>query len=149
MSLITSIILADDDLDDITIFHEAVSSLKRPDISLQIVRDGRDLMRLLSSFLPDLLFLDLDIPYKNGLQCLVEIGENAILKHMPTVIYSSTSKQSNIQTAYEMGAHLFVNKANNYSQLVASVQAVISLDWSKPAAIKEQHYINNRYVTFT
>jgi len=148
MPLINSVILADDDIDDIDIFKEAISSIDG-NIKLEIVKNGRELMSLLSHMLPDLLFLDLEMPQKNGLECLVEIRGDKKLKDIPTVVFSSTTRPSNIQTAYEMGGHLFLVKSPVYSELTTAIKAVVSLDWSNPKAIKDQYCINNRYAAFS
>ena len=148
MPLINSVILADDDIDDIDIFKEAISTIDG-NIKLEIVKNGKELMSLLSHMLPDLLFIDLEMPQKNGLECLVEIRGNEKLKDIPTIVFSSTTRQSNIQTAYEMGGHLFLVKSPVYSELINAIKAVVLLDWSNPKAIKEQYCINNRYAAFS
>ena len=148
MPLINSVILADDDIDDIEIFKEAISSID-DNIKIEVVKNGKELMSLLAHMLPDLLFLDLEMPQKNGLECLVEIRGNEKLQEIPTIVFSSTTRQSNIQTAYEMGGHLFLVKSPVYSELTAAIKAVVLLDWSDPKGIKNQYCINNRYAAFT
>ena len=78
-----------------------------PSIRIDFVSNGLQLMEILPNFLPDLLFLDLEMPYKNGLECLLDIRNNNRLNHLPVIVFSSTTRQANIQTAYEVGAHLF------------------------------------------
>lgn len=145
MPLINTIILADDDADDVDVFKDALEK----HITLSVVKNGVELMSLLHHVLPDLLFLDLEMPQKNGLECLVEIRNNEIWKEIPVVVFSSTTRQHNIQTAYEMGAHLFLIKAFDFKELVKTIKAVLALDWSQPNAIKDQYCINNRYVAFS
>jgi DNA-binding NarL/FixJ family response regulator len=98
---------------------------------------------------PDLLFLDLEMPYKNGLECLVEIRNNEALKHLPVVVFSSTTRPANIQTAYEMGADLFFIKPSVFSDLSNAVSTILKLDWSQPEVIKQQYAINGRYTAFS
>ena len=70
-----NILLADDDYDDCMFFKKALESL--PIVSqLKMVHDGEQLMDLLLSeatTLPDILFLDLNMPRMNGMECLMEI----------------------------------------------------------------------------
>jgi DNA-binding response OmpR family regulator len=47
-----------------------------------------------------------------------------------------------------MGADLFFIKPSNYNDLVASIKAILSLDWSVPSVVKEQYFINGRYAAF-
>lgn len=145
--ILQSIILADDDPDDHEFFRDILRDID-PSIKLNIVKDGAELLQLLPHFVPDLLFLDLEMPVKNGLECLREIRQAAHLKDLPVVVFSSTTRPANIETAYEMGADLFLIKSHSYNDLLSSVRALLALDWSNPAVIKEQYRINDRYTAF-
>ncbi len=144
---INSIILADDDRDDHEFFKDALGEIA-PMVRLSVVEDGEALLDLLKHYVPDFIFLDLDMPCKNGLECLSEIRTNPILSAIPIVIFSSTSRPANIDTAYDMGADLFFIKPSNYNDLVASIKAILSLDWRIPSMVKEQYFINGRYAAF-
>jgi CheY-like chemotaxis protein len=144
---IRSIILADDDLDDLEFFSHAVSK-EFPGCTIYHVANGNELMQLLEHIYPDLLFLDLDMPVKNGLECVVDIRISDKLNQLPVVVFSSTTRAVNIQTAYEMGAHLFLIKSANYDEYANSLKAILNLDWRFPGKIKEQYCVNNRYTAF-
>ena len=80
------ILLADDDMDDRYVFELAIKELSK-EILLSSVVDGEKLMAFLiddSNQLPDILFLDINMPRKNGLDCLVEIKQNEKLKNSHT-----------------------------------------------------------------
>jgi CheY-like chemotaxis protein len=145
---ISNIVLAEDDIDDQNIFQIALQEI---DIAIrtQFVSNGKELLRLLQTEQPDLLFLDLDMPYKNGLECLVEMKNDPALGKIPVVVFSSTTKPSNIQTAYEMGAHLFFIKPPIYSDYLSSIKAIFKLDWSDPNGVKNQYCVNGRYTAFS
>jgi len=145
--LIKTIFIADDDNDDTFLFTDALSSID-PSIKLEVVKNGLALISLLSNLSPDLLFLDLDMPGKNGLECLVDIRRNPLYALLPIVVFSSTTSPANIETAYEMGGDLFFIKPANYNDLVNSIKAVLDLDWTDPKKIKEQYLVNGRYVAF-
>jgi len=142
-----SIILAEDDPDDHDFFLQAVMEIDSS-VKLTTVNNGEELMSLLKNFIPDIVFLDLDMPHKNGLQCIAEIRSNGPIRHIPIVIFSSTTRPANIDTAYEMGADLFFIKPPVYNDLVASVRAILHLDWTQPSSIKAQYYVNGRHVAF-
>jgi CheY-like chemotaxis protein len=144
---ISSIVLAEDDIDDQNIFQIALEEIDSA-IRTQFVSNGKELLTLLQTAQPDLLFLDLDMPYKNGLECLVEMKKDLQLKKIPVVVFSSTTKPSNIQTAYEMGAHLFFIKPPIYSDYLSSIKAIFKLDWSDPDAVRNQYCVNGRYTAF-
>lgn len=143
-----NIILAEDDMDDLDFFTDIVGKNK-PGVKIEHVPDGVRLMELLGNILPDILFLDLDMPYKNGLQCLIEIRQNPKLEKLPVVVFSSTTRHANIQTAYEMGAHLFLIKSSDYPEYALSLKAVLELDWNAPEIIKDQYCVNGRYTAFS
>ena len=144
---ITSIVLAEDDIDDQNIFQIALEEIDSS-IQTQFVSNGRELLNLLQNYKPDLLFLDLDMPYKNGLECLLEIRNNPVLEKIPVIVFSSTTKPSNIQTAYEMGAHLFFIKPPIYTDYLSSIKAIFKLNWDMPEAVREQYCVNGRYTAF-
>jgi CheY-like chemotaxis protein len=144
---ITNIILAEDDIDDQNIFQIALQEIDSS-IQTQFVSNGKELLDLLQKDIPDLLFLDLEMPYKNGLQCLIEMKNDPQLEKIPVVVFSSTTKPSNIQTAYEMGAHLFFIKPPVYSDYLSSIKAIFKLNWNEPEIVKEQYCVNGRYTAF-
>src|SRR5215208_4073030 len=111
---IRTVFIADDDSDDLLLFKDALESVDSS-IKLEDVKNGVDLLNLLSHIKPDLLFLDLDMPGKNGLECLIEIRKNNQYQFLPIVVFSSTTRPSNIETAYELGADLFFIKPANYN----------------------------------
>src|SRR6476620_3581259 len=98
---IQSIIVADDDSDD-RLFLEDVLHEVAPSKSVTSVKDGQELLSLFNHFVPDFLFLDLEMPRKNGLECLKEIRNNPTTKELPIVVFSSTNREYNIDVAYEM-----------------------------------------------
>lgn len=145
--MIRTVVFAEDDEDDQLYFREVFHEINA-DIQIVFVRDGNQLLQLLRNFLPDILFLDLEMPYKNGLECLVEIRSNKNFETLPVIVFSSTTKPSNVQTAYEMGANLFFIKPAVYSEYLSSIKALLKLDWNDPDKVKDQYCINGRYTAF-
>jgi CheY-like chemotaxis protein len=121
------ILLADDDADDRNFFGEAVSIIREP-ARLVMVKDGEELMEYLHvSPLPDLLFLDLNMPRKNGAQCLTEIKGNHLLAALPVVILSTTTNEAKQNQLAEEGARFFFSKPAEFSALVNLLQKTIQL----------------------
>ncbi|HWJ91922.1 MAG TPA: response regulator, partial [Flavisolibacter sp.] len=89
--LVRTIFIADDDTDDLLLFTEALAGVD-PTVKLEHVKNGIALISLLSHLEPDLLFLDLDMPGKNGLECLIEIRKNPRYELLPIIVFSSTSR---------------------------------------------------------
>jgi CheY-like chemotaxis protein len=147
LKMISSVVFAEDDEDDQLYFREVFREID-PHIQIVFVRDGNQLLQLLRNFLPDLLFLDLEMPYKNGLECLVELRKDIAYNNLPVVIFSSTMRPANIQTAYEMGAHLFLHKSSTYSEYAHCLKQIVSLDWSDPEKIRNNYCTDTVYGSF-
>ncbi len=113
-----NILLADDDTDDCIFFKEAVEELLLS-TQLTAVNDGEQLMQLLTNEtneLPDVLFLDLNMPRKNGFECLSEIKGNSKLKQLPVIIFSTSFEQEVVNLLYKNGAQYFIRKPSEFSQ---------------------------------
>lgn len=124
-----SILLADDDKDDRFFFSMALEALTVP-TQLAIVMDGEKLMAYLdenSHQLPDVLFLDLNMPRKNGFECLSEIKFNKNLKQLPVIIYSTSFEQDVVNLLYKNGAQYYIRKPAEFSQLKRLIQQTVAL----------------------
>ena len=144
---VRTIFIADDDEDDVYFVKTALASVN-PEIKAQHFTKGDELIATLKNYIPDILFLDLDMPGANGLQCIQAIQSNPGTANLPIVIFSSTNQPSNVSTAYEIGAHLFFKKPSSFSALVSALNTILNLDWRNPDAIKERYFINGRYEAF-
>jgi len=125
------ILLADDDEDDRMIFSDIVQQIEDT-IQLHTVSDGQQLIRWLTaneSPLPDVIFLDLNMPNKNGKACLKEIKANPAISHLPVIIYSTSGSEKDIREAYHQGASLYIQKPSNISGLRKTLTQVLSMDW--------------------
>ena len=113
-----SIIVADDDSDDRELFEEA-ATFADPGISITLAHDGEELMdQLLNrSLLPDMIFLDLNMPRKNGKECLTEIRAIDRLHGIPVIIYSTSLNPSDIEETFNQGARHFFRKPNSFEEL--------------------------------
>ena len=113
-----NILLADDDTDDCIFFKEAVEELLLS-TQLTAVNDGEQLMQHVTNEtneLPDVLFLDLNMPRKNGFECLSEIKLNQRLKQLPVIIFSTSFEQEVVNLLYKNGAQYFIRKPSEFSQ---------------------------------
>ncbi|MEO7531116.1 MAG: response regulator, partial [Sediminibacterium sp.] len=104
--LAIQLLLADDDKDDCDLFKDALDELP-VSAQLETVHDGEQLMQLLVSKkdqLPQLIFLDLNMPRKNGFECLSEIKHNESLKHLPVIVFSTSFDIDIVNLLYANGA---------------------------------------------
>lgn len=113
-----SLLIADDDPDDLMLFADAVAEIS-PDLNLQIVKDGDELINFLNSaiILPNILFLDLNMPRRSGFQCLDEIKKNPVLKDILIIVYSTTANQREVDEVFLRGGDKFIRKPNSYTEL--------------------------------
>ncbi len=114
-----NILLADDDENDRMLFKEAFEELKIKTIVFT-VNNGTQLMDYLkakNTILPDILFLDLNMPRKNGLECLKEIRANKKLKNISIAIYSTSASENDIVETFCLGANVYINKPSDFASL--------------------------------
>lgn len=114
-----NILLADDDMDDCNFFKQALEALPLS-TKLSILNDGEHLMNYLvenTEKLPDVLFLDLNMPRKSGFECLSEIKRNQKLKDLPVVIFSTSNDKNKIDMVFKSGGLVYVHKPGDFSQL--------------------------------
>lgn len=129
------LLLADDDLDDCFFFQEALDELPFS-AKLITVNDGVQLMEMLSADetqLPDVLFLDLNMPRKSGLECLSEIKVIDRLKNLKVIIYSTSLDTDVVNLLYQKGANYYIRKPGKYEKLKKVISDAITLtSQSKP-----------------
>lgn len=114
-----SIILAEDDHDDRLLFEEAINEL-RVDVELNTFNNGDDLMEWLLenvSNLPDALYLDLNMPRKNGFAALGEIKRNRDLQDLPVFIFSTATNEEMIKQVFKDAAHYYIRKPVSFGKL--------------------------------
>ena len=141
--------LADDDLDDCEVFEDVIKQII-PTASVTIVPNGNELMRLLTpSNSPDMLFLDINMPLKDGLSCLIEIREQPHFSKLPIVIFSSANQSKIVDQSYDYGANLYYSKPASFSQLIAGMSELFRMNWDDPFTITSNHYVNNKFISFT
>ena len=124
-----NILLADDDTDDCIFFKSALAELLLP-TELTAVNDGEQLMDHLTNettVLPHVLFLDLNMPRKNGFECLLEIKKNEKLNHIPVIIFSTSFEKEVVNELHNNGAHYFIRKPTQFSKIKEIIQESLLL----------------------
>lgn len=125
------ILLVDDDEDDRAFFSEAIQELKMNN-KLTLFKDGNDLMDYLilpEIKLPHVLFLDLNMPGKTGIDCLKEIRSNTRFKDVSIAIYSTSSSEKDIEDTFVGGANIYIKKPNDFSKLKKVIKEVVNMNW--------------------
>ncbi len=128
---ILNVALADDDEDDRMLFREAIEEIEIQ-TKLSTFNNGQELMDYLTLpniLLPNLVFLDLNMPIKNGMQCLTEIRNNPLLNSMAVAIYSTSSSEKDVEQTFVNGANIYINKPNDFRKLRDAIEKVLQINW--------------------
>ena len=133
----THILFSDDDTDDALLFTQAADLITTP-ILLSFAEDGEQLMRYLSrETLPDMIFLDLNMPVKNGIECLTEIRADKNLDWLPVIIYTTSDNPKDIDTCFRLKANLYVVKPNSFESIIRTLKKILSLNLNSDPVPRE------------
>lgn len=127
----TFITLADDDEDDRLLFTDAFEELKINTV-VNTFNNGQLLMDYLNnpeSVLPHIIFLDLNMPIKNGIDCLKEIKQNDNLKNIAIAIYSTSSSDEDVENTFVLGANVYIKKPSDFKTLKEVLNDVVTVNW--------------------
>ena len=126
-----SIYLADDDADDCMLFEDALREISIS-TELTTANDGVELITLMESTVPpapDIIFLDLNMPRMNGIECLIKIRNNHI--NIPVIILSTSNSEELIRQTKTLGASGYICKPDNFKKYRSVMKDVLSIDWKK------------------
>lgn len=144
------ILIADDDKEDINFLKEAIE-LVLPSVNIVDVSDGIAALRhIKTSDPPDLVFLDLNMPLKNGLNCLKDIFNHDLLPGTPIVIYSTSNNIKDIDEAYKHNAALYIVKPSSFKVLTEIIKCTITT-LEKPASqrVPKSNFVLSETKLFT
>jgi CheY-like chemotaxis protein len=112
-------LLVDDDLDDTGLFCEALYEID-PYIICYVDHNARQALDKLKRdeyLLPDIIFIDINMPGMNGWQCLEELKKDQRFTNIPVIMYSTSSYSGDADKAIAMGALCFFTKPSEYNLL--------------------------------
>lgn len=120
--------LIDDDADDQEIFGQALENLDRP-IQCTYANDGVQALEKLNSdpaFIPDVIFIDMNMPRMNGIQCLEAIQKIDRLKDVVLYMYSTAADPKSIAATQSLGAKEFIIKPSNFNDLTKKLSQIFN-----------------------
>jgi CheY-like chemotaxis protein len=124
-----NILLAEDDEADCLLFKDALEELPVSS-HLSVVHNGEQLMDELTKTgnqLPDVLFLDLNMPRKNGFASLGEIKRNSDLQQLPVIVFTTASGTGTVKDVFRDAAHYYICKPADFSQLKKVIYEALTL----------------------
>jgi DNA-binding response OmpR family regulator len=122
------VLLAEDDNDDVLSFELAMKEMPFSFI-LRNAENGDMLFVLLKERIPDILFLDILMPCRDGVTCIIEIRKNKDYNHMPVIMYTAMNSEEYIENAYKNGANFYLLKSNSINELTVNLKKIFSVDW--------------------
>ena len=129
--------LIDDDEDEYLLFQQAINELKI-DVELRYINNCGEMLELLDQgHIPDLIFLDLNMPQISGRDCVKKIREK-LKDKLSIIIYSTSKYQPDVDGTHQDGANLYVIKPNSFEGLMKTLKGVFSIDW------KQQFYFPSK-----
>lgn len=137
------IFLADDDDDDRSLFAEALSEIDSS-IVLTEVLDGKQLIEALTVSkqpLPEFVFIDINMPVQDGLECLEAIRKKeGDLKEIPIIMLSTSSNPETIKKAFRLGASYYAIKPNSFNGLKLLIKSALTADISYRGLIPNREF---------
>lgn len=110
------VLLVEDNEGDILLTTEALQEKGIVD-RISVLKDGKQAIDYLVqktesdvAELPDLLLLDINLPKRNGHEVLAFIKSNDRLKHLPVIIFTTSSTEMDVNLSYEYHANCYITK---------------------------------------
>jgi len=124
--------IADDDQDDKELFINALQQIDEH-FTYITASDGEEALKKLLDItfqLPEIIFLDLNMPKINGKQCLIKIKENKTLQDIPVIMYSTTADKKEMEEINQLGAAFFLQKPNRFDELCNALEKIVNVKWN-------------------
>lgn len=119
------VFIADDDLDDIAFFKNALKEVTN-EVKISVAKDGLELLEFLSIVQPDIIFLDINMPCMNGIDCLSEIRKLDNFHSVPVIIYSTISSEHEIDLTYDLGASMYFEKPAGFESIKSRLKDILN-----------------------
>lgn len=122
-----TILLIDDDIDEIELMKEVVAELD-PDVDCHYARNGVHALSILGSLessMPDMIFLDINMPVMNGWEFLKNLKSSPHFKEIPVVVYTTSNRDEDRSMAIRLGACHYIRKPEDYRLLKKELASLI------------------------
>ncbi|MEH6407630.1 MAG: response regulator [Leeuwenhoekiella sp.] len=131
-----SILLIEDDMIEIMKLNRTINSLGLQH-KITEANNGEEALEILSrkDRLPDIIFLDLNMPKINGLEFLKILKADEALRYIPTIVLTTSANHKDVHACYEVGIAGYVIKPLKYEDYVQKLKHVLNY-WSINELIK-------------
>ncbi len=126
------ILLVEDNPMDLDLTLRAFNKKKFTN-SIQIARDGEEALAFVARWetgepVPAVILLDINLPKLNGLEVLQKLKAHPVYRRIPVVVLTSSKENSDLKTAYDLGANSYIEKPVSFSKFI-EVAEHIELYW--------------------
>lgn len=121
-----NILLVEDDVDDQILFIEALKQLNN-NVKYTIAYDGKDALDKLKvlKHLPDLIFLDINMPRMNGFEFLTYLNTDSLFSPIPVIVLSTSNNIA--EKVFQQGAFGYIVKPTSTRKLQSEIEHVFEL----------------------
>lgn len=123
------ILIAEDDPDDVEIFEMALNELGLSYV-IRHAKNGDLLFVLLKERIPYILFLDIRMPCKDGVACIIEIRKHREYDRLPVIMYTSHQSKKIMDNCFRGGANFYMQKPGSLRELTEKLRKVFAIDWT-------------------
>jgi CheY-like chemotaxis protein len=123
-----SVLIVDDDEDDRDLLCDALTEIN-PSITCIMARNGEEALLRLKldySLKPDLIFLDINMPRINGIQCLTALKKDSALSNIPVAMYTTSKSDFDKDLTAKLGAAHFITKPSCFATLCSELKSILS-----------------------
>ena len=121
------VILVEDNLADVELVRISIKELETP-VELVHVGDGQELLNFLKTAVLNeiaVILLDLNMPRVSGIDVLRHMHDDAMLKKVPVVMFTTSNSKTDILKCYELGAKAFVCKPLDIFEFNHSIRSIV------------------------
>lgn len=131
-----SILLIEDDMIEVMKMQRIITKSNLPHKIIE-AKNGQEALDYLrgDNSLPDIIFLDLNMPHMNGIEFLKILKEDEFIRYLPVVILTTSANQRDILACYQNGIAGYIIKPLKYEDYVSKIEAVLNY-WSVNELIK-------------
>lgn len=118
--------LIDDDEEDTMIFRDMVEECDIPVrlLNAESAREALEMLRQMESSMPDVIFLDLNMPGMDGKECLRELKQDTRLASIPVIMYTTSSHSRDVEETTQAGAVGFITKPSDVRELKRIIETI-------------------------
>jgi len=98
--------------DDVFVMDIYQTKLSQEGFNVVGAINGVEAVKKLETEIPDLILLDIIMPYMGGLEVLAEIKKNERVKNVPVIMLTNLSQKEEVNSAMGMGANDFLIKSH-------------------------------------